>query len=236
MVVGSYLATVLLRWPEEESANHGRSRCDRCKRQLLWHELAPLASYVVTKGRCRTCSGTISPLNPLMEASCGFAGAVLFGLGAPGMAPMVWLLVCLALFDILFLWLPNRLVLLLALVCFLIPLPDATDFEMRLAGGLIGFGALWLVGEGFRLATGKVGLGGGDPKLFGAIGLWCGALNLPVVLLIACGIGFADAGVRLLRGQTIRGLRMPLGAYLCMSSMMAVLFQAMEPGVRPSLY
>ncbi len=65
-----------------------------------------------------------------------------------------------------------------------------------MAGGLIGFGSLWLVGEGFRRATGKVGLGGGDPKLFGAIGLWCGALQLPLIMLVACGIGLTDAGLR----------------------------------------
>jgi leader peptidase (prepilin peptidase)/N-methyltransferase len=236
LAVGSYLATVLLRWPEGESANQGRSRCDNCKRQLLWYELAPLVSYVAARGRCRTCSGAISPVSPLMEAACGLAGALLFGLGAPAAAPMVWLLICLALFDILFLWLPNRLVLLLALFCLLVPLPDAADVGMRLAGGLLGFGLLWLVGEGFRLATGKVGLGRGDPKLFGAIGLWCGALQLPVILLVACGIGFADAGVKSLRGQTIRGLRMPLGAYLCASAMIAALLQAMAPDIRPFIY
>lgn len=230
LAVGSYLATVVLRWPAGDSANRGRSRCDACGRQLRWYELVPLASYLAVRGRCRTCLAPIGPVSPLMEAACGLTGAFFFVIGAPALAPMVWLLIILAFFDVLFLWLPNRLVLVLAVTCLIVP--NGPSIEMRLAGGLIGFASLWLVGWGFRLTTGKVGLGGGDPKLFGAIGLWCGALQLPLVMVVACVIGLADAGVRWLLGSDIRGLRLPLGTYLCVSSIVVgagSLLQALKP-------
>src|SRR3546814_10579944 len=50
-IVGSFLATVLVRWPAGESALAGRSRCDGCRRTLAPFELVPVLSFALNRGR-----------------------------------------------------------------------------------------------------------------------------------------------------------------------------------------
>jgi len=228
LILGSYLATLLIRWPQGLSAARGRSRCDACARPLLWHELIPLLSYAIAGGRCRTCRAPISRPHPAVEAGCAAAGAVCFATGWPGLAPLAWLLIVLVLFDARHLWLPDLLLVPLALAAILAPgMADSGDWQMRLIGGVAGFAALWLVALGFRRITGREGLGGGDPKLFGAIGLWSGPANLPLLLVAACTLGLLDAALRLVCGADRAALRLPLGSYLCAATLGAILFVAL---------
>ena len=83
LIAGSFLATLLIRWPDGLNAAKGRSRCDSCARALAWHELIPLVSFAIAGGRCRTCRAPISLLHPAVEATCAAAGAVCFAAGWP---------------------------------------------------------------------------------------------------------------------------------------------------------
>lgn len=215
LAIGSYLATILWRWPRGQSANIGRSRCDGCGRRLSWYELMPLLGPVLAGGKCRSCGHRIDWRHSLFELTCGILGAYCFGVGMAWLAPLGWLLILLAWFDARHLWLPDSIVATLAALALVTPAPDALPLMQKLLGGAIGFGTLWLVAATYRRLRGRDGLGGGDAKLFGAIGLWVGALDLPLVLLVACAIGLADVGVRLASGHNTKMLRLPLGTYLC---------------------
>lgn len=67
------------------------------------------------------------------------------------------------------------------------------DWMIHAAGAVIGYGVLWAVETGYRHLRGRDGLGRGDAKLLGAIGMWVGAMGLPLVLLIASLSGIAAA-------------------------------------------
>ena len=54
LVAGSFLATLVVRWPRGETLS-GRSHCDGCDRQLRVGELVPLLSWLALRGRCRSC-------------------------------------------------------------------------------------------------------------------------------------------------------------------------------------
>ena len=231
LVVGSYLATQLTRWPLGHSANRGRSHCDGCGAALRWFELVPLLSWLALKGYCRRCGARIAWQHYIVELLCALAGAAFFALGVPMLAAMAWLLIVLALFDAGHLWLPDALVAWLALTAALAP---GAGWVERLVSAALGFAALWLVARGFRALTGRHGLGGGDAKLFGAIGLWAGA-SLPLVMIGACLIGLADAARRA-RTTHLRGVQLPLGAYLAVAAIALALAQAggfYPPGLVP---
>lgn len=74
LVVGCFLGLVSVRWPENEDVVSGRSHCRNCHRTLSWPDLIPVASYVWTRGRCRTCAAPIPIKYPLMELAAGGVG------------------------------------------------------------------------------------------------------------------------------------------------------------------
>lgn len=219
-VFGSFIATVAIRWPAGQSALGGRSMCDGCSRGLRWFELVPVVSFAALRGRCRTCSARIAAghvVTELWGAGIGIAA----GLVAPGWegvagAACGWLLLALGAIDLAAFWLPDVLTGVLAVVAlsgglagFAPSLPD------RLIGGAAGFAALWLVAAGYRRVRGRIGLGGGDPKLFGAIGLWLGWRALPMVLLIASMAGLAVVAIMAIAGRRPAAAdRLPLGTLL----------------------
>lgn len=220
VVFGSFIATVAIRWPAGRSAMAGRSACDGCGRTLTALELVPLISFALLRGRCRTCAAPIAPGHVVTELLGGMIG-VIAGLVAPGWegvgaAACGWLLLALGAIDLAAFWLPDVLTGSLAVVALAGGLAGlGVDIEARLIGGVAGFGVLWFVARAYRLMRGRIGLGGGDPKLFGAIGLWLGWRALPQVLLIAALTGLAVVVVLRLAGRRITATdRMPLGTLL----------------------
>ncbi|SFI96049.1 leader peptidase (prepilin peptidase) / N-methyltransferase [Sphingomonas sp. NFR04] len=223
-VFGSFIATIAIRWPEGRSVARGRSACDSCGTPLGAAELVPVLSYLVQRGRCSHCSARIAPSHWLTEV-LGLAIGGIAGLAAPGVegaagAVFGWLLLALAALDLAAFWLPNGLNAALALVGLGVgamgigaPLPE------RVIGGIAGFAVLWLVARGYKALRGRQGLGGGDPKLFGAIGCWLGWENLPMVLLAASLIGLAAVLALLVVGRRVRASdRLPFGVMLALGA------------------
>ena len=213
-VFGSFIAVIAIRWPAGTRAN-GRSRCDACGAGLSARELVPLLSFVVQRGRCRHCAARIRRSHVVIE-SIGLAIGIVAGAVAPGIegvagAILGWLLLALGAIDLAAFWLPNRLVVALALASLVSGAAGLQpSWPERLIGGAAGFGVLWGVAALYRRMRGRMGLGGGDPKLFGAIGLWLGWRALPGVLLAACVIGLVWAVAARMRGDS----RLPLGTLL----------------------
>ncbi len=92
---------------------------------------------------------------------------------------------------------------------------------------MLGFGALWMVAAVYRMVRGRIGLGGGDAKLFGAIGLWLGWRALPPTLLIACLLGLGVVLVMVLSGRKVAATdRLPLGSLLAVGAFAMWIFAA----------
>ena len=89
----------------------------------------------------------------------------------------------------------------------------------RLIGGAAGWGSLALIGWGYRRLRGFDGLGQGDAKLLGAIGLWLGWSVLPIVLLLSTSFGLGLALIRR-RAVPLAEQRIPLGTALGLSAML----------------
>ncbi|WP_333572159.1 prepilin peptidase [Sphingomonas sp.] len=219
-VFGSFIATIAVRWPEGRSVARGRSACDACGETLTPVELVPVLSFLILRGRCRHCRATISPSHWVIEVA-GLAIGAVAGLVAPGLegiagAVFGWLLLALAALDLAAFWLPNVLNAALAAAGLgagaLGLAPSLLD---RMIGGVAGFAVLWLVARGYKALRGRQGLGGGDPKLFGAIGCWLGWQNLPLLLLAASLIGLAAVLGMMSVGRRVRATdRLPFGVML----------------------
>ena len=78
-IAGSFLATIILRWPHGRGVLRGRSACDGCGRVLGVVDLVPMVSALVQRGRCRSCGAPIDPLHGRVEAGCAIIGALALG-------------------------------------------------------------------------------------------------------------------------------------------------------------
>lgn len=224
LILGSFIAALAVRWPEGRSVTRGRSACDACGVTLRPIELVPLVSAVLQQGRCRSCGARIAAVHWQVEAAAAIVGASA-GWIAPGVegvagAVFGWLLLALAVLDLRAWWLPDRLTGALALsgvASGMAALPPSLGD--RVIGGAAGFVLLWLVAAGYRHWRGRAGMGGGDPKLFGAIGLWLGWQTLPAVLLVASLVGLGVVLVARLLGKPMtRSDALPLGALLAIAA------------------
>lgn len=223
-IAGSFLATIVLRWPQGRSVARGRSACDGCGRVLGVGDLIPLASALVQRGRCRTCGARIDPLHGRMEAGCALIGALALAampdLGGVGWALLGWLLMTLAVLDWRHFWLPDALTLPLAFAGLTIGL-WATDVTLqdRVIGAVVGYAALLIVARSYRALRGREGLGLGDAKLLGALGAWFGWQALPFILFLSALLGLLIVAVVMIGGRPAdAATRVPLGTFLAIGA------------------
>ncbi|PTQ09846.1 prepilin peptidase [Sphingomonas oleivorans] len=223
-IAGSFLATIVVRWPAGRSIAQGRSQCDGCAAPLRAHELVPLLSYVMQAGRCRRCGRRIDRRHPAIELASGLIGAAAL-VALPGWAGLAgalfgWVLLALAVLDFEHLWLPDKLTLPLVGLGLAAGLAGAEPaLTERVIGAAGGFLLLRWIAAGYRLLRGRTGLGGGDPKLFAAIGAWLGWRALPSVLLVASLMGIAVVLLLMLRGRKVEATsRLPFGLFLALAA------------------
>ncbi|MFO8004125.1 prepilin peptidase [Thioalkalivibrio sp.] len=207
-----------------------RSQCPRCSREITALENIPLLSFLLLRGRCPGCATRISWQYPLVELLTAALFTVTiwhFGPTAAGLAGLLFtgFLVAASGIDARTTLLPDQLTLpLLWLGLAANAFGLFTDLESAVIGAMAGYLSLWLVYHGFRLLTGKEGMGYGDFKLLAAIGAWLGWQILPVVLLLASLVG-AIVGIALilLRGRD-RNIPIPFGPYLAAAGWLALIW------------
>lgn len=229
--VGSFLALLADRLPRGESAVRPGSHCRRCHTRLQVRDLLPILSFALSRGRCRHCDAPIPPWHLYMElAALGLAGLAL-ALGGPisGITLstlILWLLLTLAICDLLWFRLPNMLNAVLALAALswagliqlgYLPAPPHPllphTLAEALAGAVIGVALFWSLRVCYQKLRGRAGLGLGDVKLIGGLGALCGAWLLPHLMLLAALLALIGA---LIGGRRLKASRaLPFGAALC---------------------
>jgi leader peptidase (prepilin peptidase) / N-methyltransferase len=215
------------------------SHCPTCGQALAWRDNIPLLSYLLLRGRCRACQSPIGwryPAVELLTALLFAACAWRWGLGA---SAMVWAafaatLLALACIDADTQLLPDALTLPLLWGGLISAAAgwSQTALSDALWGAVAGYLLLWLVQQGFALATGKQGIGQGDFKLLAALGAWLGWQALLPLLLLACLSGAAvGLGLRW-SGRLGAGQPLAFGPYLAMAGA-AVMWLAPPYGLWP---
>ena len=234
-VVGSFMGLVLIRLPDGRPLVMDRSSCDTCDKELQPIELVPVLSWVIQGGKCRECGSAIDRWQLAAEVGGALIGAVSVWLSwFPVWAMMLgWQLLLLAMLDLRHMWLPRQLSALLGASGALFALVmgywanDPMVLVQSMVGGVFGFTALWMLGQGYLMWRGQEGLGGGDPPLMGAIGLWLGPLGAIHTLLVASLAGLAVAGVLWRAGREIRpDTMLPLGTLLALAAWPVFLWHA----------
>lgn len=210
-------------WPVRFNLFWPRSCCPRCRSPLAFYHNIPLLSWLLLRGRCHSCRHRISWRYPLVELSAALCSGWIALCWPPGETAMAlalctWLLIALITLDLQHLLLPDLLTLPLLWLGLLVNLKGAlVPLSDAVVGAATGYLTLWLIYWGFKLATGKEGLGYGDFKLLAALGAWCGWQRLPSLLLYAALMGMAAVLILRLTGRSQQGDPLPFGPCLALS-------------------
>jgi leader peptidase (prepilin peptidase)/N-methyltransferase len=221
LALGSFLNVVAARLPERRSVVRPRSSCPTCSTEIAWYDNVPVLSYLVLRGRCRTCSTRIGLLYPAVElATAGLlAGCVLaFGLSWRAAAAAVFCaaLVVVTATDLTHRIVPNLVVIPAAVA--VLALMTLADPSPEWAIGAVG-------ASGFLLAAALVypgGMGMGDVKLALLMGA---ALGRTVTIALFAGmiLALVPSIVLLVRhGGKARKMAIPFAPFLALGSVIAL--------------
>ena len=206
-----------------------RSRCGHCGHPIRWYENIPVLSYLALRGKCSACGTPIGLRYPLVELATGLLfGWCVWRWGwswtAAAWCLFTAMLVALTLIDWDTTLLPDDLTLPLLWLGLIAATLGLTGVRLSDAvwGAVAGYLSLWLVYWGFKLATGKEGMGFGDFKLFAALGAWFGWQALVPIILMASVIGaLVGIGMKLLSALREGGV-VPFGPFLALGGITAM--------------
>ena len=223
-VIGSFLNVVAHRVPLGESLVSPGSHCPHCDAPVKPYDNVPVVSWLVLRGRCRNCGVPISPRYPLVElltaivfaavvAARGFDDDLVLEL------PFVALLIALAAIDLDHRILPNKIVYPMAAYGVIATLlVDRGDLAENLIAGAGAFAFLLLAVIAYPR-----GMGMGDVKLAGAMGLYLGLSIIPALLAAFLSGSVVGVVIRAREGAAGRKKAVPFGVFLALGGIVGVL-------------
>jgi leader peptidase (prepilin peptidase)/N-methyltransferase len=223
-IVGSFLNVVAYRLPRHESLVTPASHCPRCGTPVKPYDNIPILSWLLLRGRCRTCAEPISPRYPLVEALTAAlcVGAVLAHHTATGIAlsiALILIVVPAALIDLEHRIIPNRLTMLGAVLAIVLgTVLDPAGEPERLIAGAAAAGFLLLAALAY-----PGGMGMGDVKLAGVMGLFLGRAVAPAMLIaLLAGVLFGALVIARKGANAGRKTAVPFGPFLALGAIVAI--------------
>jgi leader peptidase (prepilin peptidase)/N-methyltransferase len=223
-VIGSFLNVVVHRVPLGESLVSPGSHCPGCGAAVKPYDNIPVVSWLVLRGRCRNCGMRISPRYPLVELATAitFAAVVAvrgFDNDLVLELPFVALLIALAAIDFDHKLLPNKIVYPMAAYGLIATLlVDQDDLVENLIAGAGAFVFLLVAVIAYPR-----GMGMGDVKLAGAMGLYLGLSVIPALLVAFLSGSLVGIVIIAREGAAGRKKAVPFGVFLALGGIVAVL-------------
>ncbi|MFZ5376734.1 MAG: prepilin peptidase [Patescibacteria group bacterium] len=240
--IGSFLNVFVYRTVEGESWVAGRSKCEKCQKQIAWFDNIPLVSFLVLAGRCRNCRAPIGIIHPVVELLTGslfvwwfWAGSLFFRLTTQPLhlvQPFFWLIVAILLLvilvaDLKYYIIPDLAVGLLTFITllyrFALVILGVMRFEdlaiavFCMVGLVAFFYSLWFFTKG-------KGFGFGDVKLAVPLALILGWPKILVAIFLSFLLGGLVGVVLLVLKKKKLGQVVPFGPFLVISTTIALLW------------
>jgi leader peptidase (prepilin peptidase)/N-methyltransferase len=198
LLFGSFANVLIWRVPRGESIVSPGSHCPKCEHEIRWYDNVPVLSWLVLSGKCRDCGEPIAWRYPAAELASGAVWLLAgwrFGLTPqlPLAVAFFYLLLVLSVIDLDHRRLPTPLVMTLGVVAVvaalaaqftglpfspLTPVANSGLFASPVVAGVLGFvlavGISWGIAALYSALRGRDGLGFGDVRLLGAMGVVLG--------------------------------------------------------------
>lgn len=196
LLIGSFLNVVIARLPHGKSLVHPGSACPHCSVPIRWFDNIPVVSWLLLRGKCRSCRAPISVRYPMVELITAFLFVACWMRFGWGMAlwlrdwPLVAALVAVSFIDLDLRIIPDEISLggLIwgLLTAFLDP---RLDWSGAITGAFAGFGIFYGFAWLYWFITRRSGLGGGDIKLLAMLGAFVGVQGVLITILVSSVLG-----------------------------------------------
>jgi leader peptidase (prepilin peptidase)/N-methyltransferase len=222
-LVGSFLNVCIYRLPLGKSVAWPASACPHCGRLLSWYENIPVVSWLLLRGRCRTCAAAIGVRYPAIEALT----AAMFGLAWWYYGPSVLLasrlvfgcaLIVLFAIDLEHHLLPNVITLPGIAVGFVFSFFAEPGWMASLIGALVGGGSLFGVAEVYYRIRHEEGLGMGDVKMLAMVGAFLGWKLTLLTLMLASLSGTVIGLLLIVSGRGGMKYALPFGTFIALGA------------------
>ncbi len=230
IVFGSFFNVLIYRLPRGLSIVTPPSSCTSCKGRIGARDNIPLLSYLLLKGKCRSCGHPISPRYPLVELAAGTIFLVSYSFDS--MTPLFVrdtifysILLMVALIDIDTRIIPDIFSIGgFAVGVFMEWILLGKGIRFPLIGALTGSGILFLTAVVYEKLTGREGLGMGDVKLLAAVGAFTGYMGSILTIFAGSMVG-AIIGITLMvrEGKDMK-MAIPFGPFLALGAALADIF------------
>ncbi len=225
LVLGSFYNVVGLRLPKGESIISPPSHCPSCENRLRPIELIPVFSYIIQRGRCKHCQTKISPRYAFFELLTAFLFVLSFyyiGFELELIIALLFMSLCIiiTISDIHYQIISNKVLIFFAVVIgvlrLIIPLEPWYDAYV---GAAFGFGLLLLIA-----ILSKGGMGGGDVKLFGVIGLALGFQGTLLTFVLASILGAVIGLFLMIIKKVKRDTPIAFGPFIATAAVIAYIY------------
>jgi leader peptidase (prepilin peptidase) / N-methyltransferase len=225
LITGSFVSVVAHRVPTGRSIVGPRSECPACGSTIAAYDNVPILSWLLLRGRCRSCGERIPARYPLVELAVGAAFAATAVVLHDDLAELalglvlVAVLAAVTLTDLERRVIPNAI--LLAGAALGVGIVAATDPASLPERGIAAVAA-----AGFLLIAALVypgGMGMGDVKLAAVMGLFLGDAVAGAMLVAVLAGALVGIGLMLARGPGARKHAVPFGPFLALGGVVALL-------------
>lgn len=229
-VVGSFLNVCIYRIPEGESIAVPASHCRTCKKPVAFYDNIPLISFMLLKGKCRSCGTPLSWQYPLVELASGLLSAACIVKWGVGYTYAVGFLFCAALTVVTFIDLRHQIIpdvislpgIVVGLVVSLV-LPRISFLD-SLLGAALGGAILLVIRLAYYALTRQEGMGLGDVKLLAMMGAFLGWQSLLFIIMVASFSGaLVGIGAMIIRKRD-RRYQIPFGPFLSLGAVSYLLW------------
>jgi len=244
-IVGSFLNVCIQRMPKLESVVWPRSHCPKCKKRIAAYDNIPFISYILLKGRCRSCKEKISLRYPLVELLTALLMLALFNRFGLNYSFFLYMVMLWGLIIATFVDIPHRIIpdevsvggmivgfIMVSVIGFtLYPLKfNFSPMIQSLLGIITGGGIIYLTGVLFDLVYFKLlkrpaiggeteSMGGGDVKLLAMIGAFMGWKMALLAFFLAPFLGIVIGIVNLV---TKKDHTIPYGPFLSIAALLSL--------------
>ena len=225
-IVGSFLNVCIYRIPENVSLCWPPSTCPKCKTRIKFYDNIPVLSYLILRGKCRTCKAKISLQYPIIEALTSLLTLlIVYKLGLTCWTAIALLvtycLIILSMIDFRLYIIPDRFSIGLAvlglLVFFINPAFSGSltaKFIQCLIGGAVAFFGFWGLAIVGSLIFKKEAMGGGDIKLIAGVGTLTGLSGVISTLIISSFAALVYYGILLILKKNPQDKTIPFGPFI----------------------